>query len=284
MYETSATWSITNADGTAISFNTDADLRLEAVTGFDSPNVRQNIADLPETDGAIAGDFFFGSRPVTFSGKVISSSAAQRNTVVAQMQRALRALRSDLTIRTQSQGLPAMRAYARLDNFRVTGGFVKDFSIGLVCADPRFYSEVLNTVTLTAAGPVSGAAFPWVFPVSFGGGTGGIASGSVPNAGNIDTAPVLRITGPVANPYVVNTTTGASLYLDGVGLAAGEYVDIDVANRTVTSNGGLNWYARVRFPASTWLTLAPGANFLQLWASSSSAGVSLIATYRDAWA
>lgn len=267
-----------------MQFNAGGDLILEDVGGFDSPNIRQNLADLPEADGAIAGDFFLSSRPVTMSGRIVSSSAAQRNSVVAQMQRAVRALRADLTISTQPQGMPAMQATARLDNLRIGPGYVKTFQLSLVCPDPRFYSQTLNSQAATSSVSTAGAAFPWSFPVGFGGGTGGTANLSASNAGNIDTYPLIRVYGPVSNPQIENHTTGQWLYVDNVTLAAGEYIDIDVKERTVVSNAGANLFSHVRFPDSSWWTLPPGGSTIQLWASSSSTGVELDVSWRDAWA
>src|SRR3954470_7969212 len=147
MYETGAQWTSTSPDGaTTVTFNDGASgLYLESVTGFDSPDVRQNIDVLPEADGSVAGNFFFGSRPVTLNGKVIAPTAASRNNVVVNLQRAVRGLRGDVTLKSQPQGLPAMQATARLNNMRVSGGYVKDFQIALICPDPRMYSQTLNT-------------------------------------------------------------------------------------------------------------------------------------------
>jgi hypothetical protein len=284
MYETGAVWTLAGPDGTTLQFNAGGSLILEEATGFDSPNVRENVEDLPERDGAVAGKFWFGARPVTLSGRIISSSAADRNATVMQLQQALRALRSDATLSSQPQGMPGMQTSARLQNFRVTGGFVKQFQIGLICPDPRIYSQTLNHVLTTTAPSSGGAAFPWIFPVNFGGGSGGTANVSVSNAGNMDSFPIIRVTGPATNPQLKNATTGEQLQIDNVDIAAGAWIEADCDQRTVRSSDGITLYGRVRFPPSVFWTLAPGANEVQLWADSSSAGVQLDVFWRDAWA
>lgn len=284
MFEYGAPYSITASDGTSVTFNDGGGLVLEDVTGFDSPNVRQNVAELPETDGATAGNFFFGARPVTLTGRIINATPAARNVLIVQLQRALRGLRSDVTIRSSPSGLPAMQASGRLDNIRVTGGFLKQFQISLICADPRIYSQALNSSQATGQVASSGAAFPLVFPINFGGGTGATVSVSLSNAGNFDSPPLLRVTGPVTNPAVRNATTDMWLYLDNVDLAAGEYVDIDMANRSVTRTDGTSLYHKVRIPTSDWWLLPAGANSVELWATTPAASATVRVLWRDVWA
>lgn len=285
MYETAATWTIVGPDGTTIIFNDGSSgLYLETVTGFDSPNVRQNVEDIPEFDGAIAGDAYFGSRPITLSGKVAASSAAQRNATVVNMQRALRGLRGDVTLQSQPQGLPAMQTTARLDNVRFTGGYVKDFQIALICPDPRIYSQTLNTGAASGVAATPGASFSLAFPINFGGGSGATVTVNVTNDGNFTTFPVITVHGPAVNPQIRNGNTGESLFLDGLTLATGDYVVLDFSARTVTDGTGANRYSKVRFPGSIWFTLDPGSSAIQLFTSGASAATELDIAWRDAWA
>lgn len=283
MYESSATWSIVAADGTTASFNDGTGLLLEDVTGFDSPNIRQNVQDLPETDGATAGYFFMGSRPVTLRGRMAGyATAAARNQAVVNLQRALRGLRGDVTIKSAPSGLPAMQVSARLDNVRVTGGYVKEFMISLVCPDPLIYSQTLNTQATSGSVASTGAAFPLVFPIVFGGGTGATVTVNATNAGNYDTPPYIRVTGPVSDPQIKNASTQQSIWIDNVLLVSGEYIDIDMAARTAVKSDGANLYSRVRFPASDWWRLAPSTNVIQMF-SSTSGSSTLTVQWRDAW-
>lgn len=284
MYETGAIWTIQAADGTSITFNDGAGLILEEVTGFDSPDVRQNVSTLPEQDFAVAGAFYYGARPVTLRGKITNqASAAVRNVLVASLQQASRGLRQDTTILSAPSGMPTMQVTGRVQNLRITGGYVKDFLISFVCADGRIYSQAIHQTSGAGQAATSGAGFPLVFPVDFGGGSGATVTVTVTNAGNFDAPPVVRVSGPLTNPTVRNTTSGYSWYLDNVTLASGEYVDVDMLNRTVTKNDGSNLYANVRFPNSWWWTLQPGANTVELRSSSVSTTAGLTVSYRDVW-
>lgn len=286
MLEHSAQWTIVGDDGTTVQFNDGASgWLLEEVTGFDSPDVRQNLEELPEEDGAVAGDFFFGARPVTFRGRIAAPTAAQRNASALTLMRALRGLRGDVTVKSQASGLAAMQAKARLQNFRLAGGYVKTFLIGLVCPDPRFYSQAENSQAGSGGGlGIPGAVFPWAFPVNFGGGSGAALQVTVTNAGNFDSPPVIRVAGPCTNPQVELDAPDESLYVDNLILLAGEWIDIDMNARTVKKNDGSSFYDRVRFPGSVWWRLRPGSNTVKLWASGTDATTALTVTWRDAWA
>jgi hypothetical protein len=285
MYEHGSMWTITSPQGYDVTFNqVGSPFYLEEITGFDSPNVRQSVEDIPEYDGAVFGNFYYGSRPVTFRGRIISGSATSRNLAVVQLQRALRALRDDATIWAYPTGLPPMRMAARVQNLRITGGYVKEFQIGMIAADPRIYSQEQHSDSSSAtAGAVFGAPWPLTWPVVWGGGSGASAIVNVENVGNIGTPPTLRVHGIIDNPEIRNETTGQSIFIDNVSLAAGEYIDIDVATRTAVSSVSGNIYSRVRFPGTTWWLLEPGANDIQLRGASTGAGVQVTVYWRDAW-
>ncbi|MEK6252801.1 MAG: hypothetical protein AABM43_12905 [Actinomycetota bacterium] len=287
MYEYGAVFTLVGPDGTTVIFNDGlSGLWLEEVTGFDSPNIRMNIEELPETDGAIAGDAWMGQRPVTLKGKIAGLSPTDRNAVLVSLQRALRALRSDLTLMSQPSGLPAMQVTARLDNFRYSGLFAKDFLISVVCPDPGIYSQTVNTAAATQAGTPAtpGAEFPLAFPINFGGGGGAYAVlVSVTNGGNFTAPAVFRVFGPIKNPQLTNADTGESLYVDSIELASGEWLDIDMGARTAVKSDGTSWYANVRFPASTWWLLPPGSTTVQLWGSGTTVETELGVYWRDTW-
>jgi hypothetical protein len=263
---------------------------LEEITGFDSPNVRQSVEDIPEYDGAVAGNFYYGSRPVTMSGRIVAASATERNQAVANLQRVLRGLRPHLGgdgfihIQMFPTGMPWMYAKAKIQNLRITGGYVKNFQISMICPDPRIYSQEQHSDSSSAtAGAVFGAPWPLAWPVVWGGGTGASAIVNVENVGNIGTPPTLRVYGIIDNPEIRNETTGQSIFIDNVSLAAGEYIDIDVATRTAVSSVSGNIYSRVRFPGTTWWLLEPGVNDIQLRGVSTGAGVQVTVYWRDAW-
>jgi hypothetical protein len=233
----------------------------------------------------VFGDAFYGHRSVTLTGKIGANfSASDRNTALLNLQRALRGLRSSFTLKSTASGLPAMQCSGRLEALRVSGSYLKDFQIQVVCADPRIYSQALTTLMASGTVTTPGAAFPWAFDVNWGGGTGATQAVNPTNVGNFTAPCTLVVWGPCSSPQITNATTGESIYIDSLTLAAGEYVTVDTLARTVVKNDGTSVYAKVRFPGTTWFGLAPGSNTIQLWATATTAATELDCSWRDTWA
>ncbi len=283
MYEAGAAWTLTGSDGTVATFNDGNGLYIEEVSGWDSPSIRTNVEDNPEDDGATAGDSWLGQRAWTLSGKIVGQSASGRNLMVVSLQRALRGMRADCLAKSSPQGLPAMQSYCRVSGFRLSGAFVKDFQIQMISADPRAYSQTLNTQTDSNRTPSPGAAFNLVFPIAFGGTTGAVGQVSCTNAGNYPTPPVLVAKGPISDPYFENVATGERIVTDGLTLDPGDTLTIDVAAKTAVDQDGVNRYSKVLFPDSSWWQLQPGAQTIRLWGSGNSSTTELDVSWRDAW-
>ena len=133
---------LTGPDGTRVVFNDDTDEDFIGIlspesSGLDAPDVREDATDATEEDGGHHGDFFEGRRPVVLQGTIIATSAKQRNERVAKLKRASRALRRDATLEWEpSGGAKVELKLRRQQPLRVTKGYVKDFQVGMVAADP----------------------------------------------------------------------------------------------------------------------------------------------------
>lgn len=287
----SATYVLTNADGSRCVFNNQADAdyvgALTDLSGFDSPDVRESADDLVQQDGGIHGDFFYGRRPITLSGIILNpSSADDRNQKWTKLQRASNAMRADAVLSWQlAGGEQQFMSVRRQQPLRLSGGWQKEFQLSMVAADPRVYSQALNSnnVNLSGGGGSGGFAFDASFSLAFG---LAVVSGQMmlTNAGDFTTYPVFVITGPVTNPTIQNFTLGRTLYLT-YSLAAGEQLVVDTLNHTVLLGGTATRYSAVDFARSSadWLPLAPGVNDIRLAADAFSAGANLAVTWRDAW-
>lgn len=91
----------------------------------------------------------------------------------------------------------------------------------------------------------------------------------VNNRGTTDAVPLLRAFGPFGlegNPgdhtTFANLTTGKELVIEGTGIVAGDYLELDFKARTIRVNGLSTQSRRDRlvFPDSEWWTLVPGVN------------------------
>ncbi len=117
-----------------------------------------------------------------------------------------------------------------------------------------------DSVTLSPVGNASGgAAYPATYPRAFD-------PGLVPGAallqvgGTVAAPPVIDIYGPCHDPLVRLVSTGEQVRLL-MPVAAGQFVRVDMAARTVLLNGDLNQsrYGRLDFVSSSWWALPVGS-------------------------
>ena len=287
--EVNAKYVLTGPDGTRAVFNdqTDRDFvgMLTEVSGLDSPEVRENADDLVQFDGGIHGDFFYGRRPMTLTGLILNpTSADERNRRMTKLKRASNAMRGDAILQwTLSGGYEQFVAVRRQQPLRIEGAWQKQFQLPLVAADPRIYGVPFKHAQLTAgegAGE-TGRGYSRQYPINYGGAT---VSGQmfVENQGNTTTYPLVTVYGPGLNPVITNFTTGQSVHLT-YNIGVGEYLVIDMLNRTVLLNSTASRYSAVDFFLSAWWGLEPGQNDLRITYSSFSTGAGLVVQWRDAW-
>jgi hypothetical protein len=149
-----------------------------------------------------------------------------------------------------------------------------------VLEDTTTQTAVLRPTTVTS-GRTYAKTYPWAYTPSSAGSTVTATS-----SGNVSTPPVLRLYGGFTEPIVANLTTGQVIELDGVSLAAGQYLEIDVDARTVRLNGdpSLSYYNKINFGTTSWWELQPGANLITMSAGTQDATCELDVIFNDRWA
>lgn len=119
----------------------------EAITGIDSPELRDSFTEMAAQDGSVPGNSYVPRRPIVMNGRVIPTSAADRNAKLGKLQAATDARFADGTLSwTPSGGEPVFLKFRRQLPFRSKGGFNKEFILGLVANDPRIYSKRAYTI------------------------------------------------------------------------------------------------------------------------------------------
>lgn len=282
---------LTGPDGGRAAFNdpTDRDYigALTEITGLDSPEVRESADNLVSMDGGVHGCFYYGRRPITMSGSIYNvASTTERNIKMTKLQRASNAMRGDATLLwTPDGGEEQYVKVRRQQPLRISGGWVKDFQIALVAADPRIYSTQLYTSTVQASGVAAsgGRSYPRSYPLNYAyvppASLGDIYA---TNQGNAAAPATLTITGPGTNPTITNATTGERLVFS-ITLGATDFLAVDMLNRTVLLNNTFSKYSTVSFTQSAWWMLQPGVNDIQLAWGSYDTGAGLTVQWRDAW-
>lgn len=158
------------------------------------------------------------------------------------------------------------------------------WQVQLLAEDPRAYSQTLSTVTSAPMGDDGGGAtFPLTFPVTFNAAGGGIAS--FDNEGNRSTPPVFRLFGGLTDPRVRLMPDGPEIVVDGT-INAGDWLTIDVANRSVVLNDDPNIRRLhlIDFAESTWFDLPRGEGTVRLLATTADADAEMTVEYRSAYA
>lgn len=151
--------------------------------------------------------------------------------------------------------------------------------------DPRAYSQTLTTTTGAALSVAAGGdTFPDIFPDTFTPSGGGIATPV--NAGNRRTPPIFRVYGACTNPQLLNVDTGERIVLsnNGVTVNAGDYLEVDVAERTVTLNGTANYQNTVTSASTTWWELPSGTTNVRLLADTFNGSARVDVIHRSAYA
>jgi hypothetical protein len=146
----------------------------------------------------------------------------------------------------------------------------------------------VNTSVVATGAPsviITGMPIPIPFPIPWslvGSGSGTVA---VTNAGDAPAWPVIDIAGPINAPSVRNGTTGKALYFDGLNLAAGETLTIDMNPATRSARvGGVSKFSALRFADSEFFSISPGATEnITLSGTGTSGSTTMTVTLRSAY-
>lgn len=271
-----------------LSFGPGTDVQLSKIEGLRAlPGIRSGDVPKAQRAGSYAGLDFYDERIFTVDFEVFAPSQPFES-VVSGLANALQII-SDPTLQLPFEFLlPGWVESRRLLCRPTKGGTPIDewfqfnramIPVEFTANDPLIYSSTLHSASAGLPSPTAGLTFPVTFPVTFGSSTGG--SIPVENVGNETTAPVITITGPVTNPTVSLTATGAFIKLN-ITLSASDTLVIDMGARTVLFNGASRLNTIVT--GSSWWGIPKGAYSIGV-ASTDSAAVAAQFTvqWRDAW-
>ena len=118
-------------------------------------------------------------------------------------------------------------------------GFYQKVAVVFHAPDPTFYDPTAEAITFELGGGSSGMAVPTAVPTAIGAST--IDQNRVmTNNGNWHSFPFIRITGPITDCVITNTTTDKQLSFVGVTIAAADYYDIDLdyLEKTIEDKAG----------------------------------------------
>lgn len=150
------------------------------------------------------------------------------------------------------------------------------FDVMFAAPDPRRLGSVLHSVTVGLPSSTGGLVFPVTFPATID----AVVSGgpvTVVNAGNVTSACVVRLDGPVDTPRLTHGGQQRTLTVQ-VDVLAGQWVEIDMDRRWARLNGAV-----ARVTSGQWPTVEPGVNVLRFDADTYEAAAEMTVTWRDAF-
>jgi len=154
----------------------------------------------------------------------------------------------------------------------------QEFTVSAVSEKEYYESRDEKTALLTLA-DLGGMSIPMDIPMTFN--NNAIATvETLTNNGNTTGRPTIRVYGEFTSGFnIINITNNKTLSY-GEALDAGDYLDIDLYNRTAVENGITNKLGSI---SGDWLYLTSGDNILQITGSGGDSGTALI-TYKDYYA
>lgn len=249
----------------------------------------REVSDLrPSDHGMTDATRYYGARSIELVGFIQTPTFGELWPAVDELKKSM-AIGSLHTFKFRREGLSydeqaQVRVASTVD---IPGGTMPSpflqWGVSLVCPDPRIYEAIQSSGSYDPTDTGSGGLFfPLTFPLDFQASeTSGLLE--IVNAGTIETPPVITITGPVTNPIVDNESTGHSIYTQGLELASGNTLVINVAERWAKLNGTTKRPDLIDASLTDWFSLEPGTNQLRLRGSGMSAGsTELSITYRSA--
>lgn len=244
-------------------------------SGFEFPETRPIIEDIPAREGAIYISSMFGRRNLSWQGLI-------REPDIQEKRRALiRACRVGQLKTIQFETCDGIPVQADIEVIRLLMPYRLNRSIYLIQAvapDYRFFSQTLVTAHTFITESTGGTPVPAAVPAPIGGGSS--IDFFVVNEGNIEASPVFTIRGPGTNFVVQNTTTGQQFTVN-LTLLTNETVVIDTMRRTAFQ-GNQNVFGSF---SGSWMTLIPGENRIKFNASGgTTANTRLTISFRSAWA
>ena len=244
-------------------------LRLQGWDGGPASSL-QVTQKLRAPGGWSSADPQLTARTLNLSGFVVGPDAATVIAACDAIKAAVTLTETDLTVIDEGVEPLTMRV-ARQGEVLIDGtptATVKQFSIGLVAADPRkFGTEQTQTTALPSA--TGGITVPFTVPFAI---NSTVVTGqiSMTNSGTMAGPVTARVTGPAPAGGIITHTSdlGTRVLSVNLPLGVGEWVDIDMEAETVLAQGQASrsqWVNSRGFAAfdpgvNTWSFSAPATS------------------------
>ena len=238
--------------------------------------------DMGEVDRAYSedGSYYepgrFSSRAIRLTGKIIppSNRSNAANLARQEFNKRLKLVRKTGLLQVmeseelgggkQSEVVVVARPLMKSDKFNG----VIDFDVQFRAPDPRKYSVMLNTVEafLLGTGTGTGRTYGLIYNRTYSGAQSQNTA-LVDNRGDYNTYGVIRLHGPIDDPGAHHLDSDRSITFPGVRLGVGQYLDIDLREKTIISESGISLRDRMD-DGSRWFKFDEGPNKVTLLGTS----------------
>ena len=257
------------------------------IAGLDMPLTRSSQYNKSGQDGVTVAQQFLGERRITIQGYLVVSNLADyesnRKTFLA-LNQPIKDIYGNL--------VPHLMRFQTMDgtyyilNVQVMSPPKMDrnlinsatWTLDLLATDPAIQSDNLNSKIINPSAS-GGFSVPATIPVSFDSSSGGLYN--LANAGNYPAWPIIVLNGPLTNPNIINETTGEFMNL-ALDLNSGDQIIIDCLNKTIVQGGVTNQISTKTYESTFW-TLQPGNNVINLPSGVPDQTGSAIISWRDQW-
>lgn len=238
--------------------------------------------DMGEVDRAYSedGSYYepgrFSSRAIRLTGKIIppTNKTNSANLARQEFNKRLMLVRKTGLLQVmeseelgggkQSEVVVVARPLMKSD--RLNG--VIDFDVQFRAPDPRKYSVTLNTVEafLLGTGTGTGRTYGLIYNRTYSGAQSQNTV-LVDNRGDYNTYGVIRLHGPVDDPGAHHLESDRHIEFPGVRLGVGQYLDINLREKTIISESGISLRDRMS-DDSRWFKFDEGPSKVTLLGTS----------------
>ena len=259
----------------------------EDIEGLETPRIRTSRGVNTGQSGGFIGAQFYEPRAVTIRGSIFSSDVFEALQKRREIQSHLPLYPDSITVRVMDDDGRAYTFAAYLIDFSMPISRARQrslFKIELEAPDPVIYDDTAGAALEATINQVipGGVQFTDTSPL-FGSFyfSAGQSDSTVDNTSDLTSYPVIVIEGATTDPVFTNRTTGQSFRLEGYSVGADAVTVIDMANRTVTLNGG-NVFAYAPVDVDWW-GLVPGENSIQFLSGSGGDATEATMTWRPGY-
>lgn len=250
-------------------------------------DVRAARVSRPQSHGSYADNGYEDGILGIMKGKILASTLASRATLEDALLKCLRSTLGEEGTGTLSWTEPGsgtlrqIRGLQLVDRIQLVGDVGSTMSYAFQLAAERSTAEGQTEATTAGnmlSGTGSGLVFPKAFPWTFTGSAGGDVT--VNNAGTATAYPLLRVYGAASAPSITFGTKALN-FTGSIG--AGDYLEIDLFERTVKLNGTTNRLNLLDIASSRWFGLPVGSNILRMAAGTYDPSARVDVIMRDAY-